>query len=333
MEVRFDRGIHLPEAELWLDPHVAQPVAFVSHAHADHVAAHAHVLATAATAAMMRLRARRGTTARFRPLAYREPYSLGSCSLTLYPAGHVLGSAQALVEREGRRLLYSGDFKLRPGRSAEPAEVPRADVAIMETTFGRPRYRFPPAEEVAAAIRDFCTAALAADEVAVLFCYTLGKGQEVLAWLDGLVESVWLHPAHAEMAALYRSLGVALPAARSYTPGAPLSRAILLCPPGARRADWLRAVRRPRTAYLSGWALDRAAPGRFGVERCFALSDHADYDDLLEYARRCGARQIYTVHGFAAEFARDLRARGYQAQSLSEPETGGEPSAQLVLPM
>src|SRR5262249_41367312 len=140
--------------------------------------------------------------------------------------------------------------------------------------------------------------------------YTLGKGQELLACLDGLEHTIWLHPGHAEMAQLYRSLGVALPQFRIYTPGARLEGGVLLAPPGARGAGWLRQLRGARTAYVSGWAVARGAAARFGTDACFPLSDHADYDDLLEYAARTRATRIHTLHGFAAEFARDLRARG-----------------------
>jgi Cft2 family RNA processing exonuclease len=318
MQVRFDRGVHLPDLDLWLDPQVRQAIAFVSHAHSDHTGSHDHVLATPATAAIMRRRTPGRT--RFRPLQYREPYRLGDGALTLYPAGHILGSAQLLVERYGCRLLYSGDFKLRAGRSSEPAEVPAADIVVMESTFGRPQYRFPPAPDVAARIRDFCDRAMANGEVAVLFCYSLGKGQEVLAWLSPLEGQLWLHPAHAEMADLYRSLGVALPRFRIFQPGSRLQSGVLLCAPGARDAPWLHRIPRRRTAYISGWAVAPRSRFLMGTDDCFALSDHADYDDLLEYARRTGAGRIYTVHGFASDFARDLRARGFDAHSLSDPE-------------
>lgn len=325
MQVQFDRGVYLPELDLWLDPQAPRALGFVSHAHADHVGWHDHVIATPATAAMMRQRSRAGGCraggrVSFRALEYRQPLRLGDATVTLYPAGHILGSAQILVESGRRRLLYSGDFKLRGSRSTETAEVPEADTLIMETTFGRPRYRFPATEETAAAIRAFCIEALEAGETPVLLCYSLGKGQELLAWLDGLEEHLWLHPHHAEMAALYRSLGVTLPRCQTMTPGAAFGGGILLCASGCRRAQWFARIRRPRTAYVSGWAIDAGASFRFGTDAAFPLSDHADYDDLHEYVRRTGARTIYTLHGFAREFARDLRNRGYHARSVEERE-------------
>lgn len=316
MQVHYDAGVHLPGPALWLDPHRPQPVAFISHAHADHVQRHEEVFSSVPTAAMMRLRGI--TRCRFHTLPYGRPLEVGEARVTLYPAGHILGSAQALVEWQGTRLLYSGDFKLRRGRSAEPIEVPEADVVIMETTFGRPRYRFPQTEAVVEDIVRFCEEALAAGRSPVLFSYSLGKGQELLACLEDAPFPVYLHATHWEMASLYRDFGVKLPAFQKYQPGQRLDGP-LLCSSGCRRAVWFGRIRRPRTAYISGWAMDYNAPWRFRSDTAFPLSDHADYDDLLEYVRRTGATRVYTMHGFAEEFARDLRREGLWAEPLREP--------------
>ncbi len=323
MQVRYDRGIHLPGPAMWLDPHAPRSVAVVSHAHADHVQRHDHVFSTVSTAAMMRLRG--VTRCRFRALEYRKPVELGGAQLTLYPAGHILGSAQALVEWEGMRLLYSGDFKLRPGLSVEATEVPRADVVIMETTFGKPRYRFPATAEVVDAIGRFCRDTLAEGCVPILFCYSLGKGQEVLACLRDEAFPIYLHERHWDMAQLYADFGVKLPPFRKYQPGQKLDGP-LLCASGCRKAHWFPSLAsRARTAYISGWAIDRSACWRFGTDAAFPLSDHADYDDLLEYVRLTGAATVHTVHGFADEFAADLRRQGLWAEPLREP------GAQLAL--
>lgn len=271
---------------------------------------------------MMRLRGVAGC--RFRTLPWGKPCEIGNARLTLFPAGHILGSAQALVEWEGTRLLYSGDFKLRPGRSAEPIQVPRADVVIMETTFGRPRYRFPDSALVIEQIREFCRATLAEGFAPVLFCYSLGKGQEVLACLDGVEFPIYLHSRHWEMASLYRDFGVRLPPFEKYQPGGKLD-GVLLCASGCRKGRWFANLPNIRTAYISGWAIDSGACWRFGTDAAFPLSDHADYDDLLEYARLTGASTVYTVHGFADQFAGDLRKQGLWAEPLREP------SAQLTL--
>jgi Cft2 family RNA processing exonuclease len=188
MQVQYRGGVHLPQAgshgELWLDPHFECASAIVSHAHADHMKAHASVIATPATAAMMRLRG--ATKPNFREVPFNTSLHFHEgqahdCSencgsecgdqrtrVSLHAAGHVLGSSQVLVERDGLRLLYSGDFKLRASRASEVATVPSADIVVMETTFGLPKYRFPDNEEVLGDIRAWCANVLRSGRA--LFC-------------------------------------------------------------------------------------------------------------------------------------------------------------------
>ena len=310
-------GVYLPQHKLWLDPHRAQGAAFVSHAHADHMKRHERVFCTGATAAMMRVRG--ATKSKFYHLNWGETFRWGRADVSLHPAGHVLGSAQILVECEGVRLLYSGDFKLRPGLSCEPIQVPRADIVIMETTFGIPRYKFPDSGEVVGRIADWCRGVLAKGETPVVFSYSLGKGQEVLAGLCDQGLPVSLHQKHAQIAAVYADNGVRFP---DFSHHQQFERVegVLLCASQCQRGRWwteLCQTQRVRTAYVSGWALN-AHPSQFGTDAAFALSDHADYADLLEYVRRTGATQIWTTHGYASEFAADLRARGLEAAPLAE---------------
>lgn len=323
MEVLFRHGVHLPETDLWLDPHHPVQQAIVSHAHADHMKHHARVLATPATAAMMQLRG--ATRSRFQHLDFGDthmcdPDSDDCAQVSLWPAGHVLGSSQVLVEHRGVRLLYSGDFKLRAGLSSEETEVPPADIVVMETTFGKPRYKFPDAEEIFADIKKWCRTTLDKGHSPVLLCYSLGKGQEVLAGLTDLDFPIYLHEAHWKMANLYREFGVPFPEYRLYEPGISPAQldGVLLCASGCRRGRWFAGLNDVKTAYISGWALDRGAAWRFNTDAAFPLSDHADYNELMAYVGLSGAQVIYTMHGFEAEFACDLRAQGYHALPLSE---------------
>jgi Cft2 family RNA processing exonuclease len=314
MVVSYQRGIYLPEVDLWLDPQIPRGTAAVSHAHSDHIQSHTVTLATSTTAVF--LRHRLGRESRCRSLPFGQRAQFPGFALTLYPAGHILGSAQVLIERNGERLLYSGDFKLKPGRSVEATEVPEADVVIMETTFGKPGYVFPPADEVVAAIRGWVRGAWEDGLTPILFSYALGKSQELLAHLHDLDGEILLHRSVYALVKLYEELGIRFPTYRLYAHGSVPDRAVLICPPGCRRSHDIAAIRNRRTAYVSGWALDRGAAWRFGTHTCFPLSDHADYPDLLEYVRLTGARVIHTVHGFADEFATDLRLRGLDARPL-----------------
>jgi hypothetical protein len=320
MQVLYRDGVHVPVPDVWLDPHFRCEAAVVSHAHADHMKAHGQVFATPATAAMMRLRG--AATPNFHEVGFHETFCYRdgeeSPCVTLLPAGHVLGSSQVLVEHEGMKLLYSGDFKLRASRSSEVAEVPQADVLVMETTFGLPKYRFPDNEEVLGDIRRWCRSVLNTGSRPVVLCYSLGKGQEVLAGLDGVDFPIYLHEKHFHMANLYREFGVKLPPYRLYVPGAPLD-GVLLCASGCRKGRWFADLARReslKTSYVSGWALDAGAKWRFGTDHAFPLSDHAGYDDLMAYVGLSGAGTIYTMHGFDEQFARDLRKQGYLALPL-----------------
>src|SRR5438445_659015 len=144
IDVRYERGVFLPEQNLWLDPWEAKPFAFVSHAHSDHIAAHAEIIVSERTARLMQTRLPGKRKEHVVPFGTRT--SVRDLDLILLPAGHIFGSAQFFLETEAGSLLYTGDFKLRRGRSAEPAEWTHAQTLIMETTYGLPRYRLPPTE-------------------------------------------------------------------------------------------------------------------------------------------------------------------------------------------
>jgi len=313
-------GIYLPGCDLWLDPHRRRELAVVSHAHSDHVRRHAHSIATAATADLAQVRYRTMRTTR---VGFASAFGINRARVTLYPAGHVLGSAQVLVEEGDCRLLYSGDLRLRASLAAEPAEVPRADVLIMESTFGLPRYVFPPPEEIEAGIIEFCEAAFARSLVPVFFVYALGKAQEAAMLLASHGVRLAAHRSILEINAVYRRHGVAVPDCADLE--APLRPGTaILCPPGARVALPVSEERR-RTAVLTGWAMDAAAKFRYRTDAAFPLSDHCGFDDLMRYVELVGARDVRTVHGFAREFAQELQRRGVSACPLTGP-------MQLALP-
>lgn len=326
-------GVYLPQVDFWMDPRKPQGRALVTHAHYDHLAAHGEVLASPGTAELLKVRVPKGT--RIRKLEFGKPLSLGGgVRLTLLPAGHILGSAMALVERSAggakkkSRLLYTGDFKLRSGLSAERCQPVRADVLVMETTFGLPKYRMPLAEKVIGEILGFCRENLAQGRVPVLFGYALGKSQEIMRALAREKWPLLLHPSIQTMAGIYRRLGVELPEGRTLnaTTGKKAEGHVVLCPPQAVRSKGLEKLGAKKTAMISGWALEKGAIYRYGCDAAFPLSDHADYDELWEMVRMVQPKQVRTLHGFAREFAMDLQEKGIEAWAL----TG---DTQMVLPI
>ena len=316
-EIHARNGIWLPQIDWRLDAHFPAPRAFVSHAHSDHIAAHREILCTAGTARLLRARLAGRRVEHVLPFGHIEQLTADT-TVTLLPAGHVLGSAQCLLahDRHGT-LLYTGDFKLRPGLAAEPCAVPRAGVLIMETTFGLPRYVFPPAAEVMQGIVDFCRQALAADVTPVLHAYSLGKSQELMRGLAPAQLPLMLHPQTCKLARIYEELGMALPPYREFDPAACAGH-VVITPPNWGRTSVREVLPRARLAAVTGWALDPGAIYRYRCDAAFPLSDHAGYDDLLAFVDRVQPKLVYTVHGYAREFAQTLRARGVEAWALGQ---------------
>jgi DNA ligase-1 len=321
--------------ELWLDPHRPRDFAFLSHAHADHFAAHRRILCSAPTRRL--LEARYGAAvgrAQFVSPEFGEIVPLAEgWTAELLPAGHIPGSAMLLVTgpEDGATLLHTGDFKTRPAAGAEPV-VPRpADILILETTFGLPKFLFPPAAEVLAAIVKWCLEAIEEGEIPVLMAYSLGKAQELLLSLHGIAPELTfqIHDSVAAMNAVVASLGYPLPECERFDPGErDPSGSVIIVPPNAGRSLAVRRLRKSaRLAMVSGWGMEPGAKFRYQCDEVFPLSDHAGYDDLLAFVAAVNPARVFTIHGYTREFAADLRHRGFEAWPLT-----GETQMELAMP-
>ncbi|MEM0969812.1 MAG: ATP-dependent DNA ligase, partial [Verrucomicrobiota bacterium] len=240
----------------------------------------------------------------------------------LLPSGHILGAAQIWIERkrDGASLLYTGDFKLRKGVSSPQAEMRAADRLIMETTFGRPTYQLPPSEEVLGELVKFVTEALEDGLIPVIGAYSLGKTQELLAALGARSKkfSFVVHRSAKAMTELYEELGAcSLPPWEVDGPETVLGGKVLIVPPSVLRSQRIRKLPKKTTAMVTGWGIDPNSRFRYQVDAVFPLSDHADYPDLLRSVEQVSPKEVLTLHGFADDFARDLRGRGYEAWSLT----------------
>ena len=315
IEVRYDRGVYLTAYDFWLDAWDPKRFAFVSHAHSDHIAPHQEIVLSERTARLMQ--ARMPGTRIEHALPFGEERRIRNLDLTLLPAGHIFGSAQLFLRNEVETLLYTGDFKLRRGKSAEPAEWRQADTLIMETTFGLPRYQFPATEKVTAEIVAFCRDAIADGSVPVLLGYSLGKAQEILCALDGAGLTPMLHGSVYQMTRIYEQFGQSFCKYVRYNKNEVAGK-VLICPPSAGRSPMIEKIERRRVAIVTGWTVEPNAVYRYQVDAAFPLSDHADYDELVRYVDLVKPKRVLTLHGFAAEFARDLRERGIEAWALSE---------------
>lgn len=334
-EIRFrlERGDpELPEPGLWLDPHRPRDFAFVSHAHADHFAPHGRTLCSTATRKLIESRFRR-TDSDFLSLDFGERKTLGNgYEVELLPAGHIPGSAMLHLTRleDGATLLHTGDFKTRPAPGAERNEPRAADTLIMETTFGLPKFRLPPSEEVLADMTKYAREAIEDGEVPIFMAYSLGKAQEILLSLAANAPELHfqVHSSVATMNGAVAELGYGLPPCEVFAPKerSPLGH-VLIMPPSAGRSRAVRQMKKTaRLAMVSGWGMDSGAKYRYQCDEVFPLSDHAGYDDLHAFVDAVNPQRVYTIHGYCTEFARDLRARGIEAWPLA-----GETQMELEL--
>lgn len=313
-EVVWDHGVALRGHGLWLDPLVVRTFAFISHAHTDHSRRHKEALLTPQTLALIPAERRpRG----WRLLGYAEPMRRGHAVVTLHPAGHMLGSAQLHFEHDGASVLYTGDLKLRQPGGRPATFIPRADVLIVETTYGRPHFRFGDPDSTVELIALWCRRALDSNVTPVLLCHALGKTQEVMLLLARYGFTFALEKRCAPAARDYAAAGRPLPDWIELD-GEPVRGRVVIAPPVGKAE--VRRLGRYRTALISGWAKDAEFARLFGADATFDLSDHCDFDELLDVVERSGAEQVYTVHGYTEDFARCLRRRGVRAWALEANE-------------
>jgi DNA ligase-1 len=325
LKLEFRRGSpHLPELGLWLDSRDAKGEGervVVSHAHADHLGRHREVILTEPTHLLMNVRVGGGRLAHILNFGEPAPFEFKGreFQITLLPAGHILGSAMSLIECEGESLLYTGDFKLNASLAAEACQPAPADTLIMETTFGKSRYRFPPAEETMDKIIHYCRRALKRGDTPVLLAYSLGKSQELLQGLKDANLPIIVHPRIDEMNEVYRHCGKTFPR-YGLIRDRRIDGKVLICPPTAKLPVNVSSEDRLKKAVISGWAIDSSCKYRAKADAAFPLSDHSDFDELVAFVKQVNPKQVHTMHGFAADFAWVLRDLGFNAQALSEPE-------------
>lgn len=316
-------GLELREGELfstrtqlWLDSRRRRLRAFVSHAHSDHIAPHRMTVLSSVTDPLFRHRVGARPTL---PLAFGEPRRIGQATVELAPAGHILGSAQiAITDEHGKRLVYTGDFKLRPHACAEPGVVLAADVLVMESTYGEPSWCFPDPIVTADLLCDSVKRALERGQTPVVLAYPLGKAQEVLHVLTQRDIGVIVDSALLPLVQLYEAHGVTF---GPYTPWSSsavvVSGRAYLVAAGAQRHERVQRLPRLHTIFLSGWGIRPEMRFRYGVDEMIPMSDHADFGELQRYIAESRPRRVYTVHG-TPSFARHLRHEGIEAFHLPD---------------
>jgi putative mRNA 3-end processing factor len=312
-------GLYCEPGRFHIDPSEPVERAVITHGHADHArAGHSHVLTTPETAAIMAVRYGSEHAAEIETAKYRQPIQIGGVSVTLLPAGHILGSAQVVMEHGGTRAIVSGDFKRRRDPTCTPFEPMACDLFVTEATFGLPVFRHPSdAHEVKRLLESM---ALYPERAHLIGVYPLGKCQRLMCLLreSGYAKPIYLHGALQALTEFYVSRGVEVGDFASIVGMSheALQGALVLCPPAALADRWTRRLPDPVRAMASGWMQVRARARQQGAELPLTISDHADWDELLETVADVAAGEVWVTHGREEGLVHALLKRGVKARAL-----------------
>ena len=313
-------GLYCEPGDFHIDPLRPAPRAVITHGHGDHArAGNGQVLATAETIAIMQARYGEAAGGVLQAMAYGEALTVEGVQVRLMPAGHVLGSAQIVLDYRGSRVVVSGDYKRRPDPTCAPFEPQNCDLFITEATFALPVFRHPPdRREIDKLLH---SVALFPERCHLVGVYALGKCQRVLALLRraGYEEPVYLHGALIALTELYQRFGVALGPVLPATGVAreALRGRIVLAPPAALANIWSRRLPDPLVALASGWMRVRQRAKAAGIELPLVISDHADWDELTATIDEVAADEIWVTHGREEALVHYATARGYRARALA----------------
>jgi putative mRNA 3-end processing factor len=316
----LDRNLHIRAIDTYIDPPVPRERAIITHGHADHArSGHGAVLATPDTIAIMKVRYGEDCASQFQALDFGVPLVIDDVTVTLYPAGHILGSAQVLVEHKGQRVVVTGDYKRLPDRTSQPYELVECDLLVTEATFGLPVFQHPhPSVEIARLLK---SVADQPERSHLVGCYALGKAQRVIALLRdaGWEAPIYLHGAMIRLCELYEELGVSLGDLRpaTGTVKAEMAGRIVIAPPSAIRDRWSRRFPDPVTCQASGWMSVKQRARQALVELPLVISDHCDWGELQQTIHETRAETVWVTHGREDALVYWCKTQGLQAEPLN----------------
>jgi putative mRNA 3-end processing factor len=314
-------GLYCEALDAYIDPVNPVPRAIITHGHADHArAGHGVVYATPETMAIMRIRYGEDHAEKQIELGYQQTIDLGKGKLTFKPAGHILGSAQAVIDHAEHRLVASGDYKRSFDPTCVPFEVVPCDVFITEATFGLPVFRHPPISQEVKKLLD--SLLLFPDRCHLVGVYALGKCQRVVLALRalGYEKPIFMHGALLKLCELYQSFGINLGNIIPVTEVADLKSLageIVLAPPSALSDRWSRKLPNVMTAMASGWMQIRARSKQRRAELPIIISDHCDWQELLQTIEQVNPKEVWVTHGREAALVHQAQLMGYKAKALS----------------
>lgn len=324
------QGLYCAPADAFIDPMHPVARALITHGHSDHArAGHGAVMATPETLRIMEVRYGADFARERQALRLGEIVTVNGVDISLHPAGHVLGSAQILLEWNGYRTVVSGDYKRLPDRTTTPFEPLRCHLFVTEATFGLPVFRHPPTGQEVAKLLD--SVALFPERTHLVGAYPLGKAQRLMALIRdaGYDKPIYVHGALVRLTEMYESFGIALGdiVPVNLDERRSLGGSIVMCPPSAIQDVWSRKFPDPVAAFASGWMRIRARAKQKGVELPLVVSDHADWDDLGRTILETGAEEVWITHGAEEALMHWCQMQGIRARPLRLVGYGDEEGA------
>jgi putative mRNA 3-end processing factor len=318
-------GLYCEQGNFYVDPWKPVDYAIITHAHADHARwGSKKYLAAATCREVLRIRMGAKADLTFQPLG--KPLVIGGVKVTFFPAGHILGSAQVRIERDGQSIVVSGDYKRQSDPTCQPFEPIQCNTFVTESTFGLPIYRWPDSQLIFEDINAWWRENQVAGKTTILLAYSLGKAQRMLAGLDDSIGSIYTHGAIEKLNAGYRAAGVSIPSTTSVgdvDSKIDWSQSLVIAPPSAIGSSWARRFGKMSVGMASGWMQIRGTRRRRSMDRGFVLSDHVDWADLMRTIRETEAEQVWVTHGYSSIVARHLNEIGIHSRVV-ETEFKGE---------
>lgn len=316
-----ERGLFCSAGDFYIDPWQPVRQALITHAHGDHARPGCErYLCVEECEPFIKLRL--GAEAITQTLQYGEELYLNGVKVSFHPAGHITGAAQIRVEHRGEVWVVSGDYKRQEDPTCAPFEVVPCDTFITESTFGLPIYRWADTHLIAREINEWWAKNKEEGITSIIFGYSLGKAQRVLALLNSEIGPITAHGAVSRMCSGYEALGISLPSLLPFSDSKLRGSAMVIAPPSAANTPWLKRFSPYATAFASGWMQIRGIRRRRAADRGFVLSDHADWPALLRTIQETGAGRVLVTHGYTAQLVRWLNEQGIESQSIKTEYEG-----------
>ncbi|RUA34417.1 MAG: ligase-associated DNA damage response exonuclease [Bacteroidetes bacterium] len=326
-----NKGIYCPEGKFYIDPWRPVKKALITHAHADHSrSGHQHYLAHHHSENIMRQRL--GDDIQIETTEYGKSININGVKASFHPAGHIPGSAQIRLEFKGRIAVVSGDYKLEDDGLSTAFEPVKCHEFVTETTFGLPIYQWKPQVEIFNEINKWWKQNKENEKTSVIFAYALGKAQRIMKNVDSEIGKIYTHGAVENATEALRRTGLQLPETLKITneiPKKDYQGNLVIATPASIGTAWMKKLAPYSTGIASGWMMLRGTRRRKAADRGFVLSDHADWNGLLEAVKLSEAETVYSTHGYSNAFTKYLQEQGLNAISLDTQFEGESLDSEL----